>query len=237
MARIEIHAEVVAGLSAQAQGRLHVVNHETGMRLERHFHAAIASKPCGVSPVRQRLALPLPLQHLEKLGRPRRGHPVGMRRRLGIAGASGKCHDDRHVQPLRQAHGLAKQLVIGRREILARMQRIAVTRQGANREAGVGNHPPVVARLRRVVHQIIELEMIGPGPGARAKLDRLNFSERLHLREHLFSAELSKNRREDSKFHQLLTVGASIQRECVERVVDGHQHVLVAVEQIGFRRV
>src|SRR5712671_3471627 len=58
VARIEVHAEVVARLAAQAQRRLDVVNHEARMRFERHLDAMLGRKMRRVPPVRDRFALP-----------------------------------------------------------------------------------------------------------------------------------------------------------------------------------
>ena len=89
-------------------------------------------------------------EHLEKLGRPRRRHPIRMLRIVCIARTAGKRDDDRHLEPLRELHGLAKDVVVGRRGGAIRVQRVAVARQGADRKARIGQHRAVRVRLALV---------------------------------------------------------------------------------------
>ena len=117
-----------------------VIDDEARMRFERDLDAVVARERRGLRPVRNGLLFPLPFKHLEKLRRPRRRHPVRMRRDLRIAGASGERHDDRHFEPFGELDGLAEHLVVGFRSRRVRMERIAVARERADRQPGIADH-------------------------------------------------------------------------------------------------
>ena len=160
---------------AQPQRAVDVVDDEAGMRFERDLHAVLGGEVRGVAPVRNRLLLPLPLEHLEKLRRPRRASPSsgcfapsespGQPENVTTTGTS-SCSARRTV--LRNTSSAACAVAaIG-------MQRVAVARQRADRQAGVGDLLAVVGRARLLVEQRVEVEMIAARPAAGAELDRLD---------------------------------------------------------------
>ena len=77
---IEIDAEIGRGRLPQPERALDVVDEESRMRFERDLDPVVAREARGVAPVRDRLLLPLPFEHVEKLRRPWCRHPVGMLR-------------------------------------------------------------------------------------------------------------------------------------------------------------
>ena len=166
------------------------------MRFERDFHAMIRREARRAAPVRDRLLLPLPLEDLEKLRRPRRGHPVRVRRGLGSTRTSRERDDDRDVHLLREAHGLAEDVVGRLRHRVIGMQRVVVARQRADREPGVREHLAVLERARLVVDQRVDVEMIVAGPAPGADFNRVHLLERSHFRDHVLDVQRAVDGRE-----------------------------------------
>jgi hypothetical protein len=126
-----------------------------------------------------------------------------MCRSVAIAGTAGEVHDDRHVQTLAEPDRLLEHLVVCFCAILVRMERIAVARQRADRQAGVGDHLLVLASRRWIGQQQIELDVSVSGPATRSQLDRVDAPERAHLCEHVLDAQRRKDGCEESNFHTL----------------------------------
>jgi hypothetical protein len=93
------------------------------------------------------------------------------------------------------------------------MKRVAVARQGADGEAGIRDHLPILARAALVGQQRVEVHVIAPGPAARANLDRLHLLQRLHFREHVLHGQLAEHRCEDAKFHLLTSNAKAVLRQ------------------------
>jgi len=89
------------------------------------------------------------------------------------------------------------------------MQRVAMARQRADREAGVCDHLPVLTRAALVGEQRVEVQVIAARPAAGAELDRLKLLQRSDVGEHLRQGQFAEHRSEDAKFH-LLTSDATL---------------------------
>ena len=211
VAGIEIHPEVRPGGRAQLQRGLDVVHDEARMRLERHLHAAIPREAFRLPPVGNRLLVPLPFEHVEKFGRPRRRDPIRMLRLVCIAGAAREGHDDRYLELRRKADGFAKLVVVRLCGTAIRMKRVAVTRQCADCQAGIAELPAKLSRPLLILCERVDVEMVVTGPSARSKLERLNLLERPHLCQHLVERQLAEDRREETKFHKRSYVRTSVQ--------------------------
>src|SRR5436190_16833335 len=80
-------------------------------------------------PVRQHPFLPLPLEDFLEVGRPCAGDPVRVAGPQRVSGATAEEVDARDLELLRQLHGAPVHPVTGGRDLRARMQGIAVTRE------------------------------------------------------------------------------------------------------------
>src|SRR5581483_8991757 len=168
--------------------------------------AVVAGEARRVAPVRDRFLLPLPLEHVEELGRPRGRHPVGMRGGVGVAGTAGEGDDDRDVELVREADGLPKELVVLARRLRVRVERIAVARERADRQPRVLELVPERVRAAVALQQRVHVEMIAAGPSAGPELQRLNLPERSNLVDHLLLRERAEHGREQPQLHDAVTL-------------------------------
>ena len=120
------------------------------MRLERHLHAMVGGERGGVSSSRGWPSPPI-------ASRARRGtraatawSPSSGCARLGVARAAREGDDHGHVELFGQPHRPPEDLVVGARPGGVGVQRVAVARQGADGQPGVGDPLPVgLASLRQ----------------------------------------------------------------------------------------
>src|SRR3569833_373579 len=74
--RVEVHTDILAGGLAQLEGRLGVVDHEAGVRLDGELHLMSPQEAVLALPVRNKHLLPLPVDALAVLIRPGAGNTV-----------------------------------------------------------------------------------------------------------------------------------------------------------------
>ncbi len=123
------------------------------------------------------------------------------------------------------------------------MQRIRVTRQGADREAGIGNQLPVLLKVTRFL-QAIEVEMVAARPAAGAELERFDTVERLDLLQHSRRIESGEHRREHPEFHRAAPNHLGSPHRCpdaapgmaLEHGVDETGHAVAILERRHRRR-
>src|SRR4051794_34370305 len=124
-------------------------------------------------PVRNRTLVPLPVEHLAKIGRPSTGDPI---RRAGagpVAGATREEVDDRHLELDGEACGVPPDLVRAARDVLVRMQRVAVAPEGADRQPAALDRLEEGRTLCRVAEELLRRAMRFSRVVARAELDSL----------------------------------------------------------------
>ena len=196
------------------------------MGFDRDGDAVIGGKRRGVGPIRNRLLVPLPLEHLEELRWPRCGDPVGMPGAIRIAGTSGERHHGRHLQFFGEAHRLPEQRVSVPGNDRIRVQRIAVAREGADGQAGVGQQLPIGRGAAVTFDHLSEvIEVRTPRPAAGPQFDRFHVPQRLHLRDHLGRREVSEYRCEYAQFHRTLpTSSAGLHRRPHPAATMARQH-------------
>src|SRR5262245_42692481 len=104
---------------------------------------------------------------------------------------------------MREADGLPEQLVVLAGDLTIGMQRVAVARQRADRQAGIRDHGAVVGRLAAILQEALEIEMPVARPAAGSDFKRLYLAERPYLREHLLDAQPAEYGREETKFQRI----------------------------------
>ncbi len=140
MARIEIATHIGSGNGAQPEHRLRVVDDEPGMHFDGDLHAMVGGELCVFDPVGRDHFAPLPVEHLQVIGRPGAGHPVGSSGMGRIAGASGEIDHHGDAELFGKQDGLAAYLAVVLRMSLIGMQRVAMTTQGADADSVVGEN-------------------------------------------------------------------------------------------------
>src|SRR5687768_5154182 len=119
------------------------------------LHTVSTCELDGFGPERNQLRLPLPAQDLGKVLRPRFMHPV----RLGIGFRArrtpGKAYDAVYFETLRQSQGVAQGVGVHLPDGWARVQRIPVAGECADREPPIGDH----------LSQTPQLTVVGEKPG------------------------------------------------------------------------
>src|SRR5207247_4980260 len=120
-------------------------------------------------------------------------------------------HDDRHFELRRETHRFAKLVVVRLRGAPVWMEWVAMARQRADRQARIIQFLPEGRRALRVGGERLDVHMIVARPAARAELERLDFSEGPHLREHLVERKFAEDRRKKTKFHASLYVRTAVQ--------------------------
>ena len=89
------------------------------------------------------------------------------------------------------------------------MQRVAVARQRADGQAGVGDHLRVCLRRVRIARQRIEVEMILPRPAAGPELERHRFPAPAPLSSISPRIECAVDRREQTELHRAAPMRAA----------------------------
>ena len=138
MRRIEVDADGVAGGGAQAQHRGGVVDDEARVRLDRDADAVRAGERGRLGPVREHALLPLPVERLRELGRPRARDPARVERALRLAGAP-RERDHRLDPELGGEPDGVAEVAVGRAAISARGGRVAVARERRELEPALGD--------------------------------------------------------------------------------------------------
>ena len=88
-----------------------------------------------LGPVGDHDVVPLPLEDLEVIVRPRARHPVRILRSLVIAGAARERHHDRDLEYLGEPHGLLPDRAVPLAELGVRVKRVAVLAQAADHQS------------------------------------------------------------------------------------------------------
>jgi hypothetical protein len=81
------------------------------------------------------------------------------------------------------------------------MQRVAMARQCADGEAGIGETLAVGLRVARACKQPVGVDVIATGPAAGADFDRRHVLERAYGLEHLGERQPAEHGSEDAEFH------------------------------------
>jgi hypothetical protein len=115
-----------------------------------------------------------------------------MSRTFMVAGTPRKRHDDRDTEAFGQPHGLAKHLVVAPGRFRIGVQGIPVTRQCADREPRIIQHPAEASGTAGIAKQTIDINMIATGPCAGSKLECLDLLERSDLGKHVLEREVSE---------------------------------------------
>jgi len=155
-------------MDLQLEHGFRAVDHEPRMHLDGDFDAVIGGELRLPDPIGRHHLLPLPLEDLEVIRRPRAGHPIGPFRLRGIARTAAEIHHHRHAQLLRQPDGFAAHLLVvfGVRPI--RMQRIPVAAQCADGEPLIVELLFEFVELRPVIeHGELAVRIARIVPGAR----------------------------------------------------------------------
>ena len=139
------------GDGAQLEHRLGTVDHEARMHLDGDLDAVIGGELRVLRPIGRHHFVPLPLENLEIVGRPRAGDPVGPFGVRRIARAAAEIDHHRHAELLRQQDRLPAGFLVVLRALLVGMQRIAVAAQRADAEAVIGQLLLEVVQFARVV--------------------------------------------------------------------------------------
>ncbi len=127
--RVEVDADRGPCRRAEPQHRRGVVDDEAGMRLDRDAHAVLTRELACLRPVRQHALVPLPVERVREVVRPRAGHPARPLRRLRLARAARERDDGRDARARGAAHRVAEVAVGLLRDVTVRVQRVRVTRQ------------------------------------------------------------------------------------------------------------
>ena len=137
VAGIEIAADAGPGDGAQLEHGLRAVDDEAGMHLDGDLHAVVGGEFPVLAPVGSDDFVPLPVEDLEVVGRPRAGDPVGRGRVRGVAGASGEIDDDGDAELFGEQDRFATDFAVflGARRV--GMQRVAVAAERADADAVV----------------------------------------------------------------------------------------------------
>src|ERR1051325_8841320 len=96
------------------------------MHLDRNFYVMVSGKLGMLLPERSHHVIPLPLQHIQKVWRPRTSHPIGILRVWSVARASRKIHNHRYTQLFRQQNRLLAYIMMGWSDFFIRMDGIAM---------------------------------------------------------------------------------------------------------------
>src|SRR5277367_1531141 len=107
MAGIEVAAYAGSRDGAQLEHRFWAIHDKSGMHFDGDFHTMVGRKLRVLHPVRRDHFAPLPVQHLQVVGRPRTRHPVGGRRVRRIAGTSGEINHNGDAELFREQDSLS----------------------------------------------------------------------------------------------------------------------------------
>ena len=153
-----------------------------------------------VLPVGEHALLPLPLEHLRELGRPRRGDPVGLRR-FGVAARAAREGDHLlHVELAGQFDRLPEHRVVRLGDLLVRVNRVAVAGQRADHEPAARDGVFERLELLLALQQLGRLAVPVARIRARADLHRFE-AQLLHVVERLFKRLVAEEHRENADFH------------------------------------
>ena len=150
-------------------------------------------------PVRDHLLFPLPFQEVKVVGRPGRWRPTGILGVVGVAGTAGEVDDRFDAELLGQEDGLSADLDTILSELFVRMERVAVTTQGADGDALVVELLLELLELWRGA-QPLQLQVRVAGVVACPQLERPD-SERLDLLDHFVEAEFREQSGEQTYLH------------------------------------
>ena len=136
VARVEVRADDRAHRRAQLKKRLRVVNAEARVHLEGDFlDSVLRREGRGLLPVGNQNLVPLPVENLRVVVRPRACDPVGVLRIGAVAGAAGEADYRVDAELLAHEDRVDEVVVVLFRDFLVRVDRIAVAAEGADLQA------------------------------------------------------------------------------------------------------
>ena len=175
MARVEIRAYLGADGLAQLEQRLGVIDAEAGVKLKSYLIDAVSlCERDKVFPIGNEHLVPLPLEDLAEVIRPRADDPVGVFCALVVAGAAGEGVYLMQAELLGEQNGVSDGLVILRSKLLVGVDGVAVARKGAYLHAVFGNERLELLELMLIGEQGLGVGMGVTGVAAAAYLDHLD---------------------------------------------------------------
>ena len=172
------------------------------MRLKRYFHTMGSSEACRLAPVGNEALFPLPLQSCGVLRRPGGGDPVRCAVRGRASGATGEGDDYRHLECFGEPNRVTEDSVIAFCNRCLRMHRIAMAREGADREPCIRKSGAVVAKSIAIAKKSGGFDMTAAGPAACADLQHADRRIACHFLQQLMERQLVEDGREQTKPHR-----------------------------------
>ncbi len=169
--RIEVAPDRALRDVTQPQHRFGVVDDEVGVHLDGDTDARLLAHAGRLLPVREDALVPLPVEHLQVLGRPRRGDPVRLLRGRIPAWTPAEGDHLLDTEAAREVDGLLEDPVMIRRDLLVGMKRIPVAGEGADEEPAIVDRLLERLDLRVALEQLRRVAMGVARVGSRADLD------------------------------------------------------------------
>ncbi len=203
MAGVKIRTDHRPADGAHLQHRLGIVNQKSGMGLKRDFHAERPGERSLLLPIRNRHLVPLPLENLQKIRRPRAGDPI---RGLGtgmVSRTARECGDHGHPDLGGKLHRVLKDLVVRSGQLFVRMDRISVAGKRADLQAAGRDGFDKCLPLGLARQKLSRLAVGIAGVGAGAEFDGFAAQTR-DVREGFFQGKVAEDRGEYANFHMSL---------------------------------
>jgi hypothetical protein len=175
-------------------------------------------------PVRLDDFLPLPLERVEILGRPRTGDPIGPLRTGRIARAAREIDHHRYAQLFGEADSLAAHFLVMLGVVPIRVQGVSVAAEGADGEALV-RQSRLEGRKRGTVFEHGELAMSVSRIVARSQLDGVDFVA-LELLQNFIERKLGQEGGEYADSHDWIRDKAISSRGAAATLAAGWSTIL-----------
>ena len=201
MAGVQVHAQRFSHRAAKLQRSFGIIYQEPRM----HFHGELSDAMLmgefgGPPPIGNGDFIPLPIPEFRILRRPGEVAPVRILRGERVPRAARQQVDHGDFQLLRQPHRLFKNPMMLPRNLLVRMQRIALTGEGADEQTHLFDRFPIAIEILPVLQKL---------PGVAVCVTRISSGSHFDavetgggdLLDHLLEREILEQDREYPQFH------------------------------------
>ena len=204
---IEVRADLGANGSAQFEQRLRVIHDEAGMHFERDLtDAVLPGEGRRLRPIRDDHFVPLVIQDVQKLRRPRASHPIWLCVARCSAGAAAEGGDDLYAELRRKPNASLKSLVVRCSGSRVRMDGIPMHGEAGDLQATRMDRVEKVPGLLIASQQGLGIAMLSAAVGSDTEFNGLH-AKASEVVERLLEGQNTKDDGEDAEFHRRTGMG------------------------------